>query len=280
MDKAVKIRILSLPVVGRCILLLLRTRIAFGRTVKPVLRSLSWLYKSKELTNLTYDLSELNKEYLISLVSHVTQRPRGEIARYVDELETDEALKRQIRMKTLESPLSFVADAEARYGRRVGWYAFARALKPRVIVETGVDKGLGACVLTSALLRNSEEGFGGYYYGTDNDPNAGYLLSSCQRKVGVILRGDSIESILNLDKTIDLFVNDSDHSADYEAREYQVVSTKLAAGAVILGDNAHVTSELLEFSLAMGRSFLFFREEPAEHWYPGAGIGISFTVPL
>jgi hypothetical protein len=24
------------------------------------------------------------------------------------------------------------------------------------------------------------------------------------------------------------------------------------------------------------RNFLFFKEEPEEHWYPGAGIGIAF----
>ncbi len=30
------------------------------------------------------------------------------------------------------------------------------------------------------------------------------------------------------------------------------------------------------FTREIGRNFLFFREEPKSHWYPGAGIGIFF----
>ena len=34
--------------------------------------------------------------------------------------------------------------------------------------------------------------------------------------------------------------------------------------------------ELLKFSIEHGRNFVLFRERPKDHWYPGAGIGISF----
>jgi hypothetical protein len=44
----------------------------------------------------------------------------------------------------------------------------------------------------------------------------------------------------------------------------------------VLGDNSHVTDELFKFSARTGRQFLFFKEQPKNHWYPGAGIGISF----
>jgi hypothetical protein len=131
-------------------------------------------------------------------------------------------------------------------------------------------------VLTAALIQNEREGYPGYYYGTDINPKAGYLLSGCYRKYGEILYGDSISSLEALDKRIDLFINDSDHSAGYEAKEYAVVATKLNPKAILLGDNSHVTSALLEFSLATGRHFVFFQEQPLNHWYPGAGIGISF----
>jgi hypothetical protein len=29
-------------------------------------------------------------------------------------------------------------------------------------------------------------------------------------------------------------------------------------------------------SVAVWRAFLFFREQPQDHWYPGAGIGIAY----
>lgn len=76
------------------------------------------------------------------------------------------------------------------YGRRrLGWYAFARALKPEAIVETGVEKGLGACVLTKALTENAKEGHPGRYFGTDIDTNAGYLFRPPNTDVGEILYG-------------------------------------------------------------------------------------------
>jgi hypothetical protein len=32
----------------------------------------------------------------------------------------------------------------------------------------------------------------------------------------------------------------------------------------------------MTFALETNRQFLFFREEPAGHWYGGAGIGVAF----
>jgi hypothetical protein len=57
------------------------------------------------------------------------------------------------------------------------------------------------------------------------------------------------------------------------------VGGKLARDGVVIGDNAHCTTELLEFAEKTGRRFLFFREEPKDHWYPGAGIGAAFKPP-
>jgi predicted O-methyltransferase YrrM len=168
------------------------------------------------------------------------------------------------------------ANAEMPYGRRLGWYALVRALKPRFIVETGVDKGLGACVLTAALRRNVADGSEGRYIGTDINPEAGYLLRGEYARYGEILYGDSIESLATLTEQIDIFINDSDHSAEYEAREYVVVQDKLSDNALIVCDNAHVTDCLMQFALETDRHFLFVREEPAGHWYGGAGIGVAF----
>jgi len=170
------------------------------------------------------------------------------------------------------------SDPVFRVGRRAGWYAFVRTLKPRLVVETGVERGHGALVLCSALMKNKSEGYEGRYVGTDIDPNAGFLFTSPYRECGEILYGDSIESLKNLND-IDLFINDSDHSADYEYNEYLTVTDKLTPSAVILGDNAHVSDSLRRFSEKHGRHFLFFQEKPKQHWYPGAGIGISYLGP-
>jgi hypothetical protein len=235
-----------------------------------------WLWRSREDSNFTYQLKPSNLLYLCHCLSVVTGKPLSELEGYVAEVLDDEQLRSHVEARTLASDAKGVADQKAEFGRRIGWYALARALKPKVVVETGIDKGLGALILNHALLRNKAEGHPGRYFGTDINPEAGYLLGEGFGEQGKILYGDSISSLGALDETIDLFVNDSDHSADYEYREYQTVRDKFSSRAVILGDNAHVTDKLSLFAKETGRRFLFFKEEPQDHWYPGGGIGICF----
>ena len=276
MTRKLKYAMVKNPIFGNIILYVFRAKKAFGYFFTPLPNLLSWLFKSKETTNFTYELTVNNERYLAFLTADVTGKPYEEIMHYIREIKEDTKLKEHIKDTTKKSDYAFIADAEARFGRRVGWYAFVRATKPKIVVETGVDKGLGSCVLTSALMKNKEEGYEGYYYGTDINPKAGYLLSGDYKGFGEILYGDSIESLNNLNRTIDIFINDSDHSPDYEAKEYEVVADKLATSGIILGDNSHVTDKLFEFALATNRHFIFFQEKPLKHWYPGAGIGIAF----
>jgi predicted O-methyltransferase YrrM len=247
-----------------------------GYFKEPAHNLIRWLHSSNETTNFTYDLEEANKQYLASLLAVVLSISYDQAISYIREIEEDEELKNHIARATAQSEWSFRADPEVRLGRRMGWYVIARVLKPKVIVETGVDKGLGACVLTAALKRNKEESFDGRYYGTDIDSRAGYLLSGQYARFGSILFGDSIDSLKKLEGPIDLFINDSDHSTDYEANEYEIISDKLSRHAIVLGDNSHCSDKLLSFSFKHNRNFVFFQEKPRNHWYPGGGIGISF----
>ena len=238
---------------------------------------LKWAINSKETANYTYDLTECNILYLASTISVITNVDRDQIVAYINEARNDKALKEHILNETMKSPLREYADLRVDFGRRLGWYAFVRVLKPKIIVETGVDKGMGSVLLCSALLKNRDEGFEGRFFGTDINPEAGYLLSGVYSKMGKILYGDSIQSLLQFNDKIDLFINDSDHSSDYEYREYVTIKDKMTENGVILGDNSHSTDKLAIFSYETKRKFLFFLEEPRGHWYPGAGIGISFT---
>jgi len=237
-----------------------------------------WLSDSRETTNFTYDLEELNLKYLASVLSVVTGQDESVISGYISEILNDNSFKEHVRSMTERAPIAMKseADADARIARRAGWYAVVRAVKPKTVVETGIDKGLGSCVLCTALMRNAEEGVDGHYYGTDINPNAGWLLGYPYSEYGTILYGDSLESMRALNKDIDVFINDSDHSKDYERAEYEAVIKKLGNGALILGDNAHCNSELHDFSVRNGRKFLYWQEWPKEHWYPGCGIGFSY----
>ncbi len=240
-------------------------------------RARKWLFTSKEDTNYTYELGEKNIEYLAQMISYITKRDFNLVYSYIKEPINDRELKDFIITKIKDSKFKYKADYRADFGRRLGWYCFARIMKPEVIVETGIDKGLGSVLLCSALKKNSEEGYSGRYYGTDINKDAGYLLDGVYKNFGEILYGDSIESLKKFDKKIDLFINDSDHSSDYEYDEYVTIKDKLSPDGVILGDNCDATDRLSKFSIENSRHFLFFKEDPVNHWYPGAGLGISFT---
>lgn len=276
MKRLIKQLLVNTPV-GRWALLPYRASYVARATLPGMGDTLRWLFRSRECTNFTYDLSERNKTYLAAFVSEITGIKASVAAGYIAELEADTDLRAHIQEKIRNSSSRQAADMDVRYCRRFGWYALVRAMKPSVVIETGLDKGLGAVVLCSALLKNQAEGFPGCYYGTDINPKAGYLLSGPYATVGKILYGDSIESLRRLDVSIDLFINDSDHSSDYEAQEYQTIADSLSERAIVIGDNAHVTDELFRFSEKTGRQFLYWQENPIHHWYPGGGIGVAFA---
>lgn len=237
---------------------------------------LKWGFRSKEDTNYTFELDDTNLAYLAQTIAHVTNQELTAVQGFINEAINDKDLSEHILRETAASEFKYYADREVNFGRRLGWYAVARAMKPRLVIETGVDKGLGSVLLCAALLKNKSEGFDGKYYGTEIDPRAGYLLKGKYSEIGRVLYGDSIESLLKLNETIDLFINDSDHSAEYEYKEYLTIKDKITDRSIILGDNSHCTDKLSVFSKETGRDFLFFQEKPKNHWYPGAGIGISF----
>jgi hypothetical protein len=231
-----------------------------------------------ETHNFTYDLTERNLRYLVEMIAVATGRAPNLIEQYILEAINDRELREYFDQAMLASGSRPRRDILSPFGRRLGWYAIVRVTRPRVVVETGVERGHGALLLSAALLRNTIEGAPGHYFGTDINPQAGWLLSGKYAAVGQILYGDSITSLKALEETVDLFINDSDHSADYEAEEYAIMAPKLSPHAIILSDNAHVTDRLAVFSRRDGRHFLMFSEEPKDHWYPGAGIGISFPA--
>lgn len=236
-------------------------------------RSARWLLTSREHTNFTYELTRLNRTHLAWFVSTATGQPVARIRAYLDELTEDDALREHIRRSTVTSGRAGLADREVRYGRRAGWYALIRALRPDHVVETGTDKGLGSCVLAAALLRNGS----GRLTTIDVNPEAGYLIGGPYRDVVRSCIGDSVETLATLPEKVDFFLHDSDHSAAHEAAELAAVEPLLSDGAAVLSDNARVTDELASWAETRAHRFHFFDERPADHWYPGAGIGLVLT---
>jgi hypothetical protein len=233
-----------------------------------------WSWKQTEFSNYYYDLTPRNRKDLAFLISHITRTPLTIVETFFLEIEND-----QYVLKTLtdfRNKYPELRDSTMKIGRRIGWYSLIRISKPKFVVETGVHHGVGGLVIASALFRNRQEGFKGKYLGTDINPQSGELLLPPFTDYCTLAIGDSATTLQSLKDKIDFFINDSDHSPEYEAIEYSCVEKKLKSNAYILGDNSHASNALREFSEKTGRNFVFFKEEPFNHFYGGAGIGIAF----
>jgi predicted O-methyltransferase YrrM len=234
---------------------------------------LNWVVSRRECTNYTYDLQTASIAYLTSFVAVTAGIERSVAEKYIQEIEEDRALRSHLQ-EHIRTHLSSVADTEIFYGRRLGWYALVRARKPKTVVETGIDKGMGSCVLAAALLRNAAEGSPGRYYGIDINPRAGICFGGEYDKVGEILFGDSAQILGRISFEIDFLIADSCHAEGYEGKEYGAVQDKLHANALIISDADY--AELANFALKTGRQFLFWPEWSKDHFARGAGIAIAY----
>jgi len=254
--------------------LFLRTQIVWGYYKESISLGFQWIFSQTEIDNFYYDLKAANVFDLECMVSTVTNTPLPQVRVFMAEILNNQEINEIIQNHWKNNPK--MRDARVGLGRRIGWYCTIRASKPTLVVETGVSHGVGTLVICAALEKNKLEGFPGEYLGTDINPNAGELFATKFHSLGKIIIGDSLTTLRTLVQPISIFINDSDHSFNYEKNEYETVSKFLTDKSIILGDNSHVSSALREFALSSGRQYLFFKEAPELHWYPGAGIGFAF----
>ncbi len=244
---------------------------------KVVAASAHWLVTSREHHNYTYELTPSNVDHLAWFVAMICGIEVALARDFIAELAADEELRVHIRSTTRATRRRGLADREVHYGRRMGWYAIVRALRPAHVVETGVDKGLGTVVLAAALRRNAAQGHPGRITAIDINPEAGYLVrTGAWSSVVDLVYDDSLAALRRLDRPVDVFLHDSEHSTVHERREFETVEPKLAPGAMLLTDNVTKTSVLSRHAERTGRRFLAFTERPVRHWYPGDGIGAAW----
>jgi len=254
----------------------MRARTAAAHAWSESRKAASWLVRSVEADNDTDDLTALSREHLLWATALATGSEISLVERYADELDRDTALRATLDRATTSHPHGATLDRPIRDGRRIVWYALVRLLRPRLVVETGVHHGIGAAVLCAGLLRNVEEGHPGRCLGTDINPHAGWLVDARCRATGEVAVGDSLATLRRQTGPIDLFIGDSDHTGGDERDEYETVLPLLSDQAMLVSDNAHVTGELAAFSRRHGRRFLFAAEVPANSFYRGGGVGLSF----
>ncbi len=135
----------------------------------------------------------------------------------------------------------------------ISLYVILRAIKPEIVVETGVAFGKSTSLMLLALEHNKK----GKLYSVDlpNKENnimddgaktstgiyeTGFLVPDYLKKNWILKIGDSLKCLPEITKKvkhIDVFLHDSLHTYDHVSSELKIVYPKTKKESVILCDN-------------------------------------------
>lgn len=141
-------------------------------------------------------------------------------------------------------PFPAIVDSDPMVARLV--YMFTRALKPEVVVETGVALGVNSACILSALEKNGR----GRLISVDLPPLAvpdeaiGAIVPDRLRSRWTLLRGTSTRKLpaaLATAPPVGLFIQDSLFTWRNSTQEFSTVLPHLADRAVIIGNCVHHT---------------------------------------
>ncbi len=231
-----------------------------------VRRNLAFVLADPEPHNFTYEIS--NSGELAVWVGHVTGTDADAALALIREPDEDEDLRARLRRATHGHWLW--SKQSPPFGKRLGWYAIARALRPHLIVETGVHDGLGTMLLLRALERNEVDGNPGRLVSFDINPAAGWLVGEHPRwEFRVQSSRDGLREMLSGDREVDMFIYDGWHSYDEEHSDLTLVAGHLSPAGVLISDDAQVTSALADVCTASGLNYFSVYTRPSGHFHPG-----------
>jgi predicted O-methyltransferase YrrM len=130
-------------------------------------------------------------------------------------------------------------------------YVICRALRPRVVVETGVGSGVTTSFILQALAANNE----GRLWSIDLPPIgaeqfAGSFVPQPLRSRWTLLRGRSRDLLPRLLSDLpapDVFLHDSLHTTRNMTFEFQTAWQRMNAGGVLLSDDIHMSKAFTRF---------------------------------
>lgn len=212
-----------------------------------------------------------NVDELARDLADAFSRRQEEVRMLFDELLEDDQLQ-----VTLARRLRLPADRRrVEFGYRLPWYVITRLSKPRLIVETGVQSGLGSALLLRALDRNADEGSPGELVSVDTAPKAGWLAEDRAASPWRRLTGPSHPTLSErlADRRVGMLVHDSPHTEEVQRAEFGF-ALEHADDQLILVDASGVETPLLpELCQWLGVTYHLFREVPAGGFYEGVGCG-------
>jgi len=228
-----------------------------------------------DVGDFNYELD--NEHELVDFLAGPLSVSHEAIAGYLAEIGADDELGRGLARR---ARWRIDMKRQIRFGHRVGWYAITRALKPRLVVETGIKHGLGSLILLSALKRNAREGSPGRLISFDTDPFSGWAVAEPLRESWQPIFAstfDVLDSAL-AGREVDLFICDTPPSYEIESFEMRTAMRHASRDITLIAANGDSTTVLPELALELNYEYHHFVERPRRHIYPGSGFGLLAHV--
>ena len=249
---------------------------AVRRSGHHIRRHWQFVLASPEPDNYTYDIS--NESELAAWVAGVAGCDEAAARDLVQEPSQDVELATRLRASTADHWRW--SKRAPPFGKRLGWYALARALRPRRVIEIGAHDGLGSLLLLRALELNQRDGHPGALTSFDVNPAAGWLVGEHpQWQLRIQSSDEGLPEVLVPDAPLDMLVYDGWHTFEAEYADLRVAADHLTPQGVLVSDDAQVTQALARLCEELGFDYAEFQEVPVGHFYPGAVLAAGRPRP-
>lgn len=147
-------------------------------------------------------------------------------------------------------------------------YALTRAIKPNIVVETGVASGASTYLILQALEFNGTPSAKLYSIDLPNqnlnvssEQEVGWLVPERLRHRWCLLLGKSSEKLPRLLEKlgrIDIFIHDSEHTYENMMFEYETAYVHLRGKGLLLSDDIHWNNAFRDFARKVKPSKVVF----------------------
>jgi hypothetical protein len=180
----------------------------------------------------------------------------------------------KINMATSVSPWRWSQNLDAVLDQRIIYYLFTRLKKPKLVFQSGTARGVGACLIAEALLKNASEGFPGRLVTTDIDPEQGYVIVPPWTDVVDLKIETSLAVLAKMQGSIDLYIHDST-GGELARQEFLAISGLFSPTGIFV--STWSTDEARELAKMLGKKYREWKDTPVGHWYRGANMAIIYS---
>jgi hypothetical protein len=238
----------------------------------PVRDHLRYILLDPEVESYTYRVA--NIDGMLTTIAEATGTPVEELRHYVAEADTDPELRDNL---TRRLRWRFDVKHRPELANRLGWYVLVRALRPRLVVETGVYHGFGSLTLLRALERNAADGSPGELVSFDISEEAGSFVDRRRYPGWRHVVGETTEILRgSLDgRQIGAVFQDSNHSVAVQELEFGVALASPEPTLLLVDGSCGESPVLEQLTRERGGDYRRVRLGAADHWYQRGALTFS-----